>query len=87
MGKLSAITQSRLGSNGNAANAKFSVGGSNPGQPTVGGGGGAKFSSAVRIVVGRLLAAPPPPYSPDQGSNRRPKRLRSAALPFGHCLV
>ena len=27
-------------SNGNAADAKFSVGGSNPGQPTVGGGGG-----------------------------------------------
>ena len=45
------------------------------------------FRSGVRILVGRLLAAAAAPYSPDRGSNRRPKRLRSAALPFGHCLV
>ena len=27
------------------------------------------------------------PYSPDRGSNCRPKSLPSSALPFGHCLV
>ena len=44
VGKHSATTQRR--SNGNAADAKFSVGGSNPGQLTFGGGGGGgvKFS-------------------------------------------
>ena len=31
-------------SNGNAADAKFSVGGPKPGQPTMGGGGGAIFA-------------------------------------------
>ena len=43
--------------------------------------------SAVGILVGRLLAAAVAPSSPDRGSNRRPKRMQSAALPFGHCLV
>ena len=32
-------------------------------------------------------AAPPLPYWPHQSSNRRPKRLRPPALPFGHCPV
>ena len=39
VGKLIAITQ--RGSNGNAADTKFLVGGSNPGRLTVGGGGAA----------------------------------------------
>ena len=34
-----------------------------------------------------LLAAAEAPYLRDRGSNRRPKRIRSAALPFGHCLI
>ena len=54
-------------SNGNAADALFSVGSWNPGRPTVGGGGG--------TVLDRLGFEPPT------------KRLRSVALPFGHCLV
>ena len=45
------------------------------------------FWSAVRILVGRLLAAPAPRYSPCQGSNRRPKSLKSAAFPFDHCSI
>ena len=56
-------------SNGNAADAKFSVAGSNAGRLTVGGGGGG----------GSEFTSP--------GLYRRPKRLQSAALPFGHCLV
>ena len=46
------------------------------------------FRSAVQILVGvLLLAAAAARYLPDRGSNRRQKRLWSAALPFGHCLI
>ena len=37
--------------------------------------------------VGGGWAAAAAPNSPDRGSNRRPKALRPAALPLGHCLV
>ena len=40
----------------------------------------------VRTLVGPLFAAAAAAaYSPDWGSNRRPKSPALAALPFGHC--
>ena len=63
----SLLLSSNRRSNGNAADANFSVGGSNPGRLTVGGGGAAVFTR--------------PGFEPPT------KKLRSAALPFGHCLL
>ena len=51
-------------SNGNAADARFLVGGSNPGQRTVGGGGGAKFAGpgfgppTIRTAGSRITIRP-----------------------------
>ena len=45
-------------SNGNAADAKFSVGGSNPGRPTVGGGGGAIFTRLGFEPPTKMVALP-----------------------------
>ena len=38
------------------------------------------------VLLGGLSSAALPTCTPDRGSNRRPKSLRPAALPFGHYL-